>query len=296
LRGGRPGARGLDSGGGIRNAGSSTLNVRNTILAGNLIRFSSNDLDGRLSSSGYNLIGNTQGGSGFAPTDLLDVDPRLGPLQDNGGPTRTMALLPGSPALDAGDNTDAPDFDQRGEGFDRVVGGVIDIGAYEAQVGAATQLVVGAPAGVTSGTPFDVTVTALDAYGHVATGYTGTVTFTTSDTDPAVVLPEAYTFTAADRGTHTFTAGVTLRTPGDQTLTATDADRGLSVSATVTVESGGGGGSSPPPSPGRPGGWAAGAYGGLGGLDLVAALRCHGAAAGNEDGFGSFSNRPPSGR
>ena len=39
---------------------------------------------------------------------------RLGPLQDNGGPTFTHALLCGSPALDAGDNTDAPATDQRG--------------------------------------------------------------------------------------------------------------------------------------------------------------------------------------
>ena len=50
-----------------------------------------------------------------------------------------MALLPGSPAIDAGDNTDAPDWDQRGPGFPRIVGvinpdnPVIDIGAYEVQ-------------------------------------------------------------------------------------------------------------------------------------------------------------------
>jgi hypothetical protein len=73
------------------------------------------------------------------PGDLPDTDPLLGPLQDNGGPTPTMALLPGSPAIDAGDNADAPDWDQRGEGFARVVGildpdnPVIDIGAYEVQ-------------------------------------------------------------------------------------------------------------------------------------------------------------------
>jgi hypothetical protein len=68
-------------------------------------------------------------------TDLLDVDPKLGPLQDNGGPTQTHALLEGSPAIDAGDNTDAPEFDQRGEGFPRIdpVTGIIDIGAFEFQ-------------------------------------------------------------------------------------------------------------------------------------------------------------------
>ncbi|WP_339732882.1 choice-of-anchor Q domain-containing protein [uncultured Gimesia sp.] len=59
-------------------------------------------------------------------------------LRDNGGPTKTHALLLGSAAIDAGDNTaviDAEiDFDQRGTGFDRVVGGAVDLGAYEVQV------------------------------------------------------------------------------------------------------------------------------------------------------------------
>jgi hypothetical protein len=115
-------------------SGGGALHARNTIIAGN-----GGDLSGNLGSLGHNLIGNTQGGSGFDPTDLLNVNPMLGPLQDNGGPTLTMALLAGSPAIDAGDNTDAPDWDQRGEGFPRIVGiidpdnPVIDIGAYEVQ-------------------------------------------------------------------------------------------------------------------------------------------------------------------
>src|SRR5262249_53728430 len=52
----------------------------------------------------------------------------------------THALLTGSPALDAGDPTDAPEWDQRGEGFYRIVGKNIDIGAYEEQVRAAPSL------------------------------------------------------------------------------------------------------------------------------------------------------------
>ncbi len=52
--------------------------------------------------------------------------------------------------------------------------------------------------------PFDVTVTALDAYGNVVTNYQGTITLTTTDPDPGVVLPASYTFTAADAGVHTF--------------------------------------------------------------------------------------------
>jgi hypothetical protein len=67
--------------------------------------------------------------------NLIGVNPMLGPLADNGGPTQTMALLPGSPAIDAGDPnvTDPPPWDQRGPGFPRIVNGRIDIGAYEVQ-------------------------------------------------------------------------------------------------------------------------------------------------------------------
>lgn len=114
--------------------GSTTL--RNTIVAGNINNIS--DVDGPLVSQGHNLIGQGSGGSGFTDSDLVGtpanpIDPLLGPLQDNGGPTQTMALLPGSPAIDAGDNTDAPEFDQRGPGFPRIVNGTIDIGAFELQ-------------------------------------------------------------------------------------------------------------------------------------------------------------------
>jgi hypothetical protein len=85
-------------------------------------------------------------------------------------------------------------------------------------------LITAAPTAV-SGTPFDVTVTALDASGNIDTGYQGTVTFSTTDSDTGVVLPADYTFTigqGGDNGVHTFPDGVTLVTVGDQTLTATD--------------------------------------------------------------------------
>jgi hypothetical protein len=64
------------------------------------------------------------------------LDPQLGPLQFNGGPTPTIALLAGSPALHAGDpsaqSVTGP-FDQRGQGFFRVINDTIDIGAFEVQ-------------------------------------------------------------------------------------------------------------------------------------------------------------------
>ncbi len=117
---------------GIRIGGQLTL--RNSIVAKNGSTPNTViDLDGALTSSGYNLIGKSAGGSGYVPSDILDVDPLLGPLAGNGGPTLTMALLPGSPAIDSGTNHMAPEWDQRGPGFPRIVNGTIDRGAFEVQ-------------------------------------------------------------------------------------------------------------------------------------------------------------------
>jgi hypothetical protein len=67
------------------------------------------------------------------PGDSLGGDPMLAPLADNGGPTRTHALLPGSPAIDAGSNPGALENDQRGATFARTSGTSTDIGAFESQ-------------------------------------------------------------------------------------------------------------------------------------------------------------------
>jgi hypothetical protein len=116
----------------------ATLNMRNTILAGNTDGYGRpDDLYGSLASSGYNLIGDGSWGDGFAATDLVGtddapIDPRLGPLQNNGGPTQTMALLSGSPALNAGDPSQLGTKDQRGV----VRAGGVNIGAYQDSGGA----------------------------------------------------------------------------------------------------------------------------------------------------------------
>jgi hypothetical protein len=99
----------------------------------------------------------------------------------------------------------------------------------------ATQFIVTASATVVSGTPFDVTLAAVDPYGNVDTNYTGTATWTSSDSDPGVVLPGNYTFQPSDQGMVTFAAGVTLITQGSQTLTATDTVSGITGSAAVAV-------------------------------------------------------------
>ncbi|WP_428308554.1 choice-of-anchor Q domain-containing protein [Lacipirellula sp.] len=81
-------------------------------------------------SGSYNLIRTS---SGFAGGVVSTADPKLGPLQSNGGPTPTMGLLAGSPAIDAGNPgyTAPPSVDQRGGAFARVLNGRIDVGAYE---------------------------------------------------------------------------------------------------------------------------------------------------------------------
>src|SRR5439155_876422 len=73
---------------------------------------------------------------------------------------------------------------------------------------------------ITTGTPADVTVDARDAFGNRATAYTGTVAF--SSTDSQASLPSPYAFQSADAGIHVFTGAVVLRMFGTQSVTATD--------------------------------------------------------------------------
>jgi hypothetical protein len=118
--------------GGVFNTG--TVNLRNTIIAGNTAADNQMpNVRGAFVSNGNNLVGNTACGTGFSATapwnDKLNVVANLGALANNGGQTDTHALLIGSLAIDTGNNENAPATDQRG--FTRIVGGTIDIGAYE---------------------------------------------------------------------------------------------------------------------------------------------------------------------
>lgn len=148
------GNSGKDSGGGIFNASNGTLNVKNTIIALNSATTSGPDVSGNFNSQGYNLVGKAVGSTGFTigvNNDLVGsiatpINPMLGPLANNGGPTQTMTLLSGSPALDRGsaanDSTGTSiTTDQRGlprpvdlSSVQNAAGGNgSDIGAYEAQ-------------------------------------------------------------------------------------------------------------------------------------------------------------------
>ena len=120
--------------GGIGNSSDATMRIKNSIVAGN-------DgfqclLSGTWISEGYNISSDSR--CGFNQTgDMQNTDPLLGPLADYGGATLTRALMPGSPAIDAGDNVGCPAVDQRG--VERPVDGdndgtpVCDIGSYEAR-------------------------------------------------------------------------------------------------------------------------------------------------------------------
>jgi uncharacterized repeat protein (TIGR03803 family) len=99
---------------------------------------------------------------------------------------------------------------------------------------AAAQFVVSAPASVTHGVAFSVTLTVEDVYGNVVTGYTGTVHFSSSDS--TATLPANYTFAAADAGVHKFLNKLILRKKGKQTLTITDTlNSGLTTTVTINV-------------------------------------------------------------
>jgi len=124
------------TGGGVFIMGSVTATITNSIVANNL---SGGDCGGGPPfTSGGNNISSDATCSFVAMTDQVSTDPLLGPLANNGGPTFTHALLPGSPAIDAGDATTCANaavngMDQRG--VTRPQGAGCDIGAFEFEFG-----------------------------------------------------------------------------------------------------------------------------------------------------------------
>jgi hypothetical protein len=121
----------LEIGSVILKASASVANIFNT--------------SGTVTSLGYNLSSDDGGGFLTATADQIKTNPMLGPLQDNGGPTFTHAILCGSPAIDQGKNLSGSATDQRGGGFVRTFddstvmnatgGDGTDIGAFEVQRG-----------------------------------------------------------------------------------------------------------------------------------------------------------------
>jgi hypothetical protein len=168
------------NGGGL-NVRAGTARLTNTIVAGNSATGTGPDINGTVASQGHNLVGKTDGGTGWDTSDLTGtiatpLDPKLGGLADNGGPTKTLALLAGSPALDAGDDAAAAAMTTDQRGFARRVNGRVDIGAFEFSVATTTALAVPGSAVYGGAGTLTATVTpasALDLTGGVVSFYDG---------------------------------------------------------------------------------------------------------------------------
>lgn len=237
------------SGGGVCTGQSNTANVTNSIIANNsgqVIPAGAPELKGTFTSNGYNLIGRSDGSTGFtngSNNDLVGsiaapMNPLLDTLANNGGPTQTMALLPGSPAIDKGSTVAGITTDQRG--FTRPVdlsgdanaagGDGSDIGAFEVQEGTPDHLAfnVQPSDNVVGGiiTPA-VTVTILDSSNNATTS-TANVTLAIGANAGGGTLGGTTTV-AAINGTATFSdlsinrsgAGYTLQASSSSLIGAT---------------------------------------------------------------------------
>ena len=134
VTGNKSGTGSTDQGGGIHNF-NGAVRLTNTILAGNSSPKGPDCIGLSISSQGNSIVGDSKDCDFSAkPGDQvgaagIPINPKLGPLQDNGGLTFTHALLTGSPAIDAGNDAEAPATDQRG--VKRPKGNASDIGAFE---------------------------------------------------------------------------------------------------------------------------------------------------------------------
>src|SRR5712692_5909035 len=181
--------------GGIENS-SGTMNLKNTIIAQNTSRVGFPDVSGTFTSQGYNLIGNNSGAT-ITPmtgdqigTPAAPIDPKLGPLQDNGGPTFTQALLPGSPATDKGGAATDPvsgnpiTTDQRGlprpvddPAIPNATGGDgSDIGAFEEQMPTGVACTLTCPANITQSNDPNQCGAVVNYPAPTTSGTCGTVT------------------------------------------------------------------------------------------------------------------------
>jgi hypothetical protein len=224
-------------GGGIYNYSQCTVTLNNSIVANSV---TGGDIynPGTLQGS-HNLVGDGSGLPGW-----LSGDPQLGPLQDNGGPTQTMALPPGSPAIDAGDNALVPagvTTDQRGG--NRFVSGVTDLGALEYWPTELAGAIVSAGPDISAtegaGTGPVVVATFTADPGHM--DFSATISWGDGDTGPSTVGYDAGTGTYTVTGSHTYveegayavSVGVTAAdySTASTSLAATVADAALTAGA-----------------------------------------------------------------
>jgi hypothetical protein len=215
-------------GGGLYDStnGQATLTVLNSIVAGNTAA-TDPDIDGPVNSAQYDLIGNGSGATGLSGsgnqvgTATSPINPLLAPLGSYGGPTQTLALLPGSPAIAGGSTTLIPTgvtTDQRGEPL--VVGGAVDIGAFESQ--GFTLTATGGNQTATVGQPFAAPLAVrVMANNSVEPVNGGVVTFTAPASGPSAALSAT---TATITGGVASVTATANSTPGSYTVAAAASD------------------------------------------------------------------------
>ena len=234
---GGDGGNGGNASGGLSIVSGSTVSLTNTLIAqdtltagtggaggiasstfgesgdsGSAGSASGPDFSGSVTSSDRDLVGDGTGSnlSDGANGDQVGtsgrpINPLLGPLEDNGGPTLTMALLPGSPAIDAGDSAASglPGTDQRG--FARVSGAAVDVGAFEVQEPLLS------PATLPDGTyraAYSQTITATETNG-AGGPYTFAVTAGSLPTGLSLASDGRLSGTASAAGAYIFTVTAT---------------------------------------------------------------------------------------
>ncbi len=245
---GAAGVGGLDSGGGLAitpNGATPVVKISNSLFAFNGATTGDN-ISGAITTSKNNLVEVADGSTGLSTAngDLFGtraafLDSKLSTtLANNGGPTKTIALLTGSPAIDAGSNADASGTtDQRG--LTRIVNGRVDIGAFEVQsmTGTTTSTstsLTAMPNPVVSGS--SVTFTATVAATTMGAVPTGTVTFLdgTTTLGTGILANGVATFSTStlSTATHSITANYGGATSGNNTVSpSTSSAVSLVVSA-----------------------------------------------------------------
>ncbi len=203
------------------NTGGAFANMGEAVLVNNILANSHGAPDCTSSTTISRNVGNlVQFESGCGNPAVMG-DPLLAPLADNGGPTFTMALLPGSPAIDAGDDASCPATDQRG--VSRPQGAHCDIGGFELE---AANIPTATPTSTVTGTTTPTSTPTNTPTSTSSPTSAPTNTLTSTPTNTATVTPTATdtatpTATATDTPTPTQTATNTATTTPTRTATPT---------------------------------------------------------------------------